>query len=73
MYSEMVKFKLPSCFKGFQIKLAGVLTDFFQGHRDESVGETGIVPELTETAGAVGFSHSTPAELPTLLLSLSPQ
>lgn len=41
-YNEMVKFKPSSCFKVIGIKLPGVLSDFFQGQVDESVGETGI-------------------------------
>lgn len=41
----MVKFKPPSCFEGTGIKRLGVLSDFFQGHIDESVGETGITAE----------------------------
>ena len=41
----MVKFKPFSCFEGTGIKRPGGLSDFFQGHIDESVGETGINAE----------------------------
>lgn len=41
----MVKYKPISCFKDIRIKKPGVLSDFFQGHIDESVGETGIAAE----------------------------
>lgn len=44
-FYEMVKFKPTSCFKDIGIKIPRVLSDFFQGHMDESVGETGIASE----------------------------
>lgn len=41
----MVKFKPSSCFEGTGINRPAVLSDFLQGHIDESVGETGITAE----------------------------
>lgn len=41
----MVKFKPTSCFKNIGVQIPRDSNDFFQGHTDESVGETGTAAE----------------------------